>query len=168
MRNGLIVLFFLKLVFLAATVNGQTAFTIGKFSHTVKGTLTIEYVVRTVGNTDYASCYLDIDNDSVCFSQLRKREGEKKYYLYNRQKAAIVDLDLSSKNIWENAYLERGKIFYYVDIPIKDGKSVKTFFINDSGVIEIKEEFVLQIYCYTKTSGETIYNDIKLKQEAGK
>lgn len=159
---------FIALLFITSIIQAQVKISIGKYSQTVTGSLTIDYVVRTVGKTDYATCYFDIDNDSICFSQLRKRENENKYYLYYRQKAAIVDLDLSSKNIWENAYLERGKIFYYVDLVTKDNKFIYTFFINDSGVTETKEESTLAIYCYTKVLGETIYDNIKVKQDSKK
>lgn len=148
--------------------SAQVKINIGNYSQTVTGTLTIDYVVKTVGKTDYATCYFDIDNDSITFSQLRKRENETKYYLYNRQKAAIADLDLSSKSIWENAYLERGKVFYYVALTAKDNKNIYSFFINDSGVKEYKEESTLDIYCYTKALGETIYDNIKLKQDSKK
>jgi hypothetical protein len=157
------ILTFVFLCMLATLTRAQTEVKIGEFYSLLKGKKTIDFITHSENASDSIFGYLQIENDTLYFTQVRKQKGEQLYYFFFEQKAALKDIDLGPKHIWETNMVGVDKTFYYVDLlPVK-GKTFYGKIVDKNRGNSLFELTEIGIYCYTKLLGKEVYDQIETK-----
>jgi hypothetical protein len=154
-------LLFLSLLFIVCISNAQVEVKIGEFFTRVNGECTVDFLMSSEHGTDSIFAYFEIGQDTLYFTQLRKRKDEKTFYFYYQQKAAKKDIDLGPKHIWETNLIDKNKTFHYIDLLPFQGKTFYGKIIDDKGSNSFMEISEIGIYCYTKALAEKLYDQIK-------
>lgn len=114
------------LLLLISVCYGQVSFKLRGTDYTIKGDLICEYIDNSMGGTNTMSCYLEITQDSLIYSELQHKE--KTIYLFQIYQIALKDIKVNEKPVIMKAtWKETGKTFYEFNLFTFDSKQDVTF-----------------------------------------